>query len=111
MFVTLSSAMTFVQAGRLKALGVTTPRRLEGLPLVPTMIEAGYPGMVSGSWQGMFTPAGTPRAIVEKLHAALLDTFPAPEIHQRFPVGGAQVITSNPPAQYPSFMAAHTHRC
>ncbi len=110
MFVTLSSAMTFVQAGRLKALGVTTPRRLEGLPLVPTMIEAGYPGMVSGSWQGMFTPAGTPRAIVEKLHAALLDTLAAPEIHQRFAVGGAQVITSNTPEEFASFVAAETVR-
>src|SRR6202158_1524884 len=75
MFVTLSSAMAFVQGGRLKALGTSPPRRLESLPQVPTMIEAGYPEMVSSSWQGMFVPAGTPRPIVDKLHAALLTTL------------------------------------
>ena len=80
MFVTLSSAISFVQAGRLKALGISTTHRIEALPQVPTMVEAGYPEMVSSSWQGVFVPAGTPRAIVEKLHAALLATMDSPEI-------------------------------
>jgi tripartite-type tricarboxylate transporter receptor subunit TctC len=110
MFVTLSSAMAFVQAGRLKALAISTPRRIESLPLVPTMIEAGYPEMVSSSWQGMFVPLGTPRPIVDKLYAVLLNTLAAPEIHQRFAVGGAQVITSSSPEEFASFVAAETVR-
>ena len=110
MFVTLSSAMAFVQAGRLKALGISTPLRLESLPQVPTMIEAGYPEMVSSSWQGVFLPTGTPRAIVDKLHAALLATLAAPEMHQRFAVGGAQAITSSTPEEFASFVAAETVR-
>ncbi|MGZ5651937.1 MAG: tripartite tricarboxylate transporter substrate-binding protein, partial [Usitatibacter sp.] len=110
MFVTLSSAMAFVQAGRLKALGVTTPKRIESLPQVPTMIEAGYPEMVSSSWQGVFVPAGTPRPIVDKLHAALIATLAAPEIHQRFAVGGAQVITSATPEEFASFVASEAVR-
>ena len=64
MFVTLSSAMTFVKAGRLKALAVTSSKRIDALPQVPTMAEAGYPDLVTSSWQGVFVPAGTPRAVV-----------------------------------------------
>src|SRR5215468_10506199 len=54
MFVTLSSAMSFIQAGKLKALALSTTKRIEALPNVPTMGEAGYPEMISSSWQGMF---------------------------------------------------------
>src|SRR5215472_12652353 len=61
MFVTLSSAMSFIQAGKLKALGISTTKRVEALPQVPTMAEAGYPEMISSSWQGVFVPAGTPQ--------------------------------------------------
>jgi tripartite-type tricarboxylate transporter receptor subunit TctC len=99
-----------VQAGRLKAFGISTPRRIESLPQVPTMIEAGYPEMVSSSWQGMFVPAGTPRPIVDKLYGVLLNTLAAPEIHQRFAVGGALVITSGSPEEFASFVAAETVR-
>jgi tripartite-type tricarboxylate transporter receptor subunit TctC len=110
MFVTLSSAMALIQAGRLKALGVTTAKRLEGLAQVPTFIEAGYPEMVSSSWQGLFVPAGTPRAIVEKLDAALHATLAAPEMRQRFAVGGAQIVTSATPEEFASFVAAEAVR-
>jgi tripartite-type tricarboxylate transporter receptor subunit TctC len=110
MFVTLSSAMSFVQAGRLKALGISTRQRLESLPQVPTMIEAGYPEMVSSSWQGVFVPAGTPRPIVEKIHAALLATMDSPEIKQRFAGGGVDVVTSRTPEDFASFVAAETGR-
>jgi tripartite-type tricarboxylate transporter receptor subunit TctC len=110
MFVTLSSAMSFVQAGRLKALGISTRQRLESLPQVPTMIEAGYPEMVSSSWQGVFVPAGTPRGIVDKLHAALLATMDSPEIKQRFAGGGVDVVISKTPEDFASFVAAETTR-
>jgi tripartite-type tricarboxylate transporter receptor subunit TctC len=66
--------------------------------------------MVSSSWQGMFVPAGTPRAIVDKLHGALLATLGAPEMHQRFAVGGAQVVTSATPEEFASFVAAEAVR-
>ncbi|TMH17046.1 MAG: tripartite tricarboxylate transporter substrate binding protein, partial [Betaproteobacteria bacterium] len=94
MFVTLSSAISFIQAGKLKALGISTAKRIDALPQVPTMAEAGYPEMVSSSWQGVFVPAGTPRPIVDKLHAALLATLDSPEIKQRFAGGGVNVVTS-----------------
>ena len=110
MFVTLSSAISFVQAGRLKALALSTTTRIEALPQVPTMIESGYPDMVSSSWQGMFVPAGTPRPIVEKLHAALLQTMATPEVAQRFAAGGVNVVTSKTPQEFSAFVAAETAR-
>jgi tripartite-type tricarboxylate transporter receptor subunit TctC len=105
MFVTLSSAIAFVQAGRLKALGLSTTSRIDALPQVPTMVEAGYPEMVSSSWQGVFVPAGTPRPIVEKLHAALLTTMDSPEIKQRYASGGVNVVISKSPEDFASFVA------
>jgi tripartite-type tricarboxylate transporter receptor subunit TctC len=110
MFVTLSSAMTFVQAGRLKALAITSPERVASLPQVPTMVESGYPDMVSTSWQGLYAPAGTPRAIVEKLHAAMLKVLGAPDIAQRFAVGGALVATSRSPEEFQAYSAAEAER-
>ena len=110
MFVTLSSAISFVQAGRLKPLGISTTKRIDALPQVPTMIEAGFPDMVSSSWQGVFVPAGTPRPIVEKLHAALLTTMESPEVKQRFAGGGVDVMTSKTPEDFTGFVAAETAR-
>jgi tripartite-type tricarboxylate transporter receptor subunit TctC len=110
MFVTLSSAISFIQAGRLKALGLSTTKRIEALPQVPTLAEAGYPEMVSSSWQGVFVPAGTPRPIVDKLHAALLATMATPEIVQRFAGGGVNVVTSKTPEDFAAYVAAETAR-
>jgi tripartite-type tricarboxylate transporter receptor subunit TctC len=106
MFVTLSSALAFVQAGRLKALGISTQNRLDALPQVPTMTEQGFTDMVSSSWQGVFVPAGTPRTVVEMLHASLVNLLASPEVHQRFAVGGAYVVTSKSPEEFASFVAA-----
>jgi tripartite-type tricarboxylate transporter receptor subunit TctC len=110
MFVTLSSAISFVQAGKLKPLGISTTKRIDPLPQVPTMIEAGYPDMVSSSWQGVFVPAGTPRPIVEKIHAALLATMESSEIKQRFAGGGVDVVTSKTPEDFATFVAVETAR-
>ena len=110
MFVTLSSALTFVQAGRLRALAVTTTKRIDALPHVASMVEAGYPEMVSSSWQGVVVPAGTPRHIVERLHAALLATLDSPEVKLRLAGGGAIVVTSKTPEEFASFIGAETAR-
>jgi tripartite-type tricarboxylate transporter receptor subunit TctC len=110
MFVTLSSAISFIQAGKLTALGISTTKRVDALPQVPTMVEAGYPDMVSSSWQGVFVPAGTPRPILQKLHAALLATMDSPEIRQRFAGGGVDVVTSKTAEDFAAFVAAETAR-
>ena len=106
MFVTLPSAITLIQAGKLKPLGISTAGRIDALPHVPTMAESGFPDMVSGSWQGVFAPAGTPRPIVEKLHAAVVAALTSPEIVQRLVGVGVAVVTNRTPEEFASFVSA-----
>jgi tripartite-type tricarboxylate transporter receptor subunit TctC len=68
-FSPVSTVVGLIQAGRLKALATTTRERASALPDVPTMKEAGLPGVETSLWFGLFAPAGTPRAIVDKLAA------------------------------------------
>jgi tripartite-type tricarboxylate transporter receptor subunit TctC len=110
MFVTASSAMPMIKSGRLKVLAVTAPKRLEPLPEVPTMGEAGYPGFESGSWQGIFVPAGTPKEVVDRLYAVTLKTMQSPEVIQRLGHGGVEVVTSRSSAQFAEFVAAESDR-
>ncbi len=110
MFVTLASVLSLIKAGKLKALGISTPRRIDAMPQVPTMAEAGFPEMVSGSWQGVFVPAGTPRAIVDKLHAAFVAALGAPDIVQRFAKAGVSGVTSKTPEEFAAFVDSEAIR-
>jgi tripartite-type tricarboxylate transporter receptor subunit TctC len=109
MFVTASSAMNHVKSGRLKLLGVTSARRMAALPQAPTMIESGYPELTSGSWQGVFVPAGTPKDVVDKLYAAVIETMKSPEVVQRLATGGVEVVTSKP-GEFSKFVQSETER-
>jgi tripartite-type tricarboxylate transporter receptor subunit TctC len=110
MFTTVSSALGQIQGGRLKALVVVAGKRLAALPEVPTMVESGYPDSTSGSWQGVFVPAGTPSEIVARLHAVLLQTMKSPEVVERLGKGGVDVITSPSPGAFSAYVAAETRR-
>ena len=110
MFTTAPSAMGLIQGGRLRILAVTSPKRLAQLPAAPTMVESGYADFVSSSWQGVFVPAGTPREIVERLYAALLQAMKTPEVGERLAKGGVEVATSASPGAFAEFVAAETQR-
>jgi tripartite-type tricarboxylate transporter receptor subunit TctC len=83
MFDTSSSAMGQIKAGRLRPIAVTTPRRSPELPDVPTLAEAGVQGAEMSTWYGLFTTAGTPRPVVERLHAELSRVLALPDIRTR----------------------------
>ncbi len=110
MFVTASSAMPMIKAGRLKVFAVTAKKRLAPLPDVPTMSEAGFPGFESGSWQGIFVPAGTPKAIVERLYAVLIRVMQSPEVIERLSHGGVEAVTSVSPQAFAGFVSAEMDR-
>lgn len=95
-FVTASGAMPHLQAGKVKPLAVAGPQRLAGLPDVPTFAQVGFPAMVSDSWNGLLAPAGTPPAIVKKLHAAAVEALQTPEIKAKLESLGAIVIGNSP---------------
>jgi tripartite-type tricarboxylate transporter receptor subunit TctC len=109
-FVTLASVMTHVNAGKLKVLGVAAPERVAALPDVPVMAEVGFPSMRSGSWQGVYVPAGTPRAIVDKLHAAFAKVLRDPEVIKRLNDNGVEAVLSKSPEEFGAFMKAENDK-
>jgi tripartite-type tricarboxylate transporter receptor subunit TctC len=78
-----SGPMSNIKAGRLRALAVSSARRVAQLPEVPTLNELGYPGMEDYTWVGLFAPAGTPRDAAQKLSGAVLQAMQADDIKQR----------------------------
>jgi tripartite-type tricarboxylate transporter receptor subunit TctC len=108
MFTTISSAMEFVKAKTVKALAVTTKKRMAELPDIPTMHELGYPNLVTSSWQGVLVPSGTPGPIVEKLHAAIVKVLADPAIQARMRNVGAIAVASKSPEEFRAYMDAET---
>lgn len=91
-----ASSLQHVRAGTLRALAVTTERRLPDLPDVPTIAELGYPGYEISSWQGVFVPAGTPPEIIERLNHEIAALLRTPEVTERIRREGAEPIASTP---------------
>ena len=71
----MTTILPHIQSGKLRALAVTVAKRSPKLPDVPTVIEAGFPQLVSGFWLGVVAPAGTPQPIIDKLNAALRESL------------------------------------
>jgi tripartite-type tricarboxylate transporter receptor subunit TctC len=110
MFTTISSAIGFVKENKVKALAVTTKERMADLPDIPTMYELGWKDLVTSSWQGVLVPSGTPRPIIDKLHAAIIKVLADPEIQGRLRKGGAIAVSSNSPEDFKSYMDIETAR-
>ena len=96
MFDSITSARPHIQAGKLRALGVTSAKRSATLPDVPTIAEAGVPGYEVSPWFAVFAPAGTPAAIVNKINAALIDAMKQPDTVAKFETIGADPIGTTP---------------
>jgi tripartite-type tricarboxylate transporter receptor subunit TctC len=89
------TAQPHVVARRLRALAITTEKRWSGAPDLPTVAEAGYPGFDAFAWIAFFAPAGTPRAIVERLNAAINRAQQLPDIRERFAEQGMEPGSGN----------------
>jgi tripartite-type tricarboxylate transporter receptor subunit TctC len=96
MFPTTPTVIGYLKAGRLRALGVTTAKRTQALPDVPTISEAGVPGYESTQWFGILAPAGTPRPIVERLNQEIVRIMNAPAMKERLNGQGLEVVTGTP---------------
>jgi tripartite-type tricarboxylate transporter receptor subunit TctC len=90
----MAAPLPFIKTGKLRALGVSSAKRLSYLPDVPTLAEQGYPALQDYTWVGFFMPAGTPPAIVAKFNDAVNKAIQAPEVKEHLalqafdPVGG-----------------------
>jgi tripartite-type tricarboxylate transporter receptor subunit TctC len=84
MFLDLAAAVPLLQGDRLRALALTAPARIALLPAVPTMAEAGMPNFEVAAWVGMYAPAGTPDAVVNRLAAAARKAMAIPSLQKKF---------------------------
>jgi 2-methylaconitate cis-trans-isomerase PrpF/tripartite-type tricarboxylate transporter receptor subunit TctC len=98
MFPSLFTAYPFIRAGQLRALAVAGPKRLEVLPAVPTLAELGVTGVDVVQWYGLFAPAGTPAAAIERLNRALNEVLVEPEVAERLESHGARSEPGGPEA-------------
>jgi tripartite-type tricarboxylate transporter receptor subunit TctC len=92
----LPSALPYVQAGKLRALAVTSAHRSPAAPELPTISESGYPGFSADAWSGLFAPRGTPQAVIAKLAMETQRILKLPEVRQRLAGLGAEAVGSTP---------------
>jgi tripartite-type tricarboxylate transporter receptor subunit TctC len=95
-FTNFAETSALVKAGRLRALGVTSAKRVAAMPEVPTIAEAGLPGYEFTTWHGILAPRDTPRAIVALLNDRLKKSMAAPDQVKRFEERGLDIIASSP---------------
>jgi tripartite-type tricarboxylate transporter receptor subunit TctC len=93
------ATLPHVQSGKLKVLGISKATRMPLVANMPTLAEQGLKGFESGTWQGILVPAGTPKAVVDKLNAALVQVIRSPEVRSRLTAQGAEVVTMSPEEQ------------
>ena len=91
-----TAVMANIKAGKLRALATTGPQRWPGLPDVPTVADQGVPGYDVRSWAGLMAPAGTPRAVIERLNAEVQKVLPLPAVKARLEDMGGEVRGSTP---------------
>jgi tripartite-type tricarboxylate transporter receptor subunit TctC len=107
MMATVVAAAPHIASGKLKALAVTTPKRLDASPNIPTVSESGMPGFEAVSWGGVLAPAGTPKPVIELLNAEIGKALKTPSVKQRFEEAGAQVVHGTP-EDFTKYIAAET---
>lgn len=101
----VSQAMPFVRVGKLRALGVTTSRRLASEPDLPTIAEAGLPGYEAVHWHALLAPAKTPQNIIEKIYKDVSAILHMPAFKKRFADEGSDVVASSP-EEFAAFLKA-----
>lgn len=96
MFATLPSAVGLIASGKLRALAVTGKQRSPAVPNVPTTREAGMPGLIVTTWNGVLAPANTPPEIIARLHQALIQVVADPALQRTLAKVGAETMTATP---------------
>ncbi len=96
MFAPISSVTQHIQAGRLRAIAVTSTTRSRSLPDIPTVVERGFPGFQAGSWMGMYAPKGTPEEVIATLNKAVNEIIATPAMQAQMMREGADPVGGTP---------------
>ncbi len=92
LFSNMLTGKPLIEAGKLRALAISGPKRVAAMPDVPTVAEGGVPGYSALQWYGLLAPAGTPQAVIDKLQAAVADALRMPDVRERLAQDGAEPI-------------------
>ena len=95
-FTNILAVLPHVNAKRLKAIAVTSAKRANAVPNIPTLQESGVPGYEATSWNGMFAPAKTPRAIIDKINAEVVKALRSPDVRDKLVAMGSDPVGSTP---------------
>jgi tripartite-type tricarboxylate transporter receptor subunit TctC len=109
MMATVVAAAPHIASGKLKALAVTTPKRLDASPTIPTVGEGGMPGFEAVSWGGVLAPAGTAKPVIDLLNAEIGKALKAPQVKERFEAAGAQVVYGTP-EEFTKYISSETSK-
>jgi len=109
LFSSMVSTTPHIRSGKLRALGTTGAKRNAVLPDVPTEAEAGVPGYEATNWWGIVAPAGTPAAIVARLHKAISEVQDMPEVQKQFATEGAEVVKMST-AEFGAYMVSEMNK-
>ena len=104
MFDTFSPFLPNVKAGKLRALAVSGKERRPQVPDVPTFIEAGVPAFESSAWYGLVAPTGTPRPVIARMRAAIVDTLKLPEVTEKLTNVSAGYVVGSTPDEFAAFI-------
>jgi tripartite-type tricarboxylate transporter receptor subunit TctC len=110
MFDQMTAALPLLQAGKLKLLAVTTSKRIALAPNTPTMIEAGVPGFEMSSWQAIFAPKGTPKLLVQRLHAEIAKALKQPDVLVRLQDQLGMEVVGGTPEELAALMSREIPR-
>jgi len=110
MFDQMTAALPLLQSGKLKLLAVTAGKRIALSPNTPTMIEAGVPGFEMSSWQAIYAPKGTPKPIVQRLHAEIAKALKMPDVQAKLGGQLGMELVGGTPEELSALMAREIPR-
>jgi len=110
LFAQPTPVLPLLETGKIRALGISSPKRFGPMANIPTIAEAGVPGFDFSSWQMIVTPAGTPKPIVDRLHNALKAILATPEMKKDFEDTGRIAVDSPPPEELVNFVRSEIVR-
>ncbi len=108
--LTSASLLPYIRLGRLRVLAVVAPQRLSAVPDAPTMTEVGFPDHVVGSWQGVYVPKGTPRAVVDRLFPAIVATMKDARVIKMLGTASSAAIVSKSREDFRKFWQSEHDR-
>jgi tripartite-type tricarboxylate transporter receptor subunit TctC len=110
MFINMGNTLSHIRAGRIKALATSWPTRRPELPELPTVAEAGYPGMGTNAWNGFFAPAKIPPALLARIHKDVVGVMETPEMKEILGKSTMSVVVNKSPAEFQKFVAEQAEK-